>query len=135
MVEPVSMGVVAVALIAKALNRAEDGVIDAGVQAARKAVKALLQRFAADTEAEKALEDVVEVPDSEKRQKALAELLEARAGQSAELREELQAIVEQIEAAGVVIGPINQTATGDGNVQNAGIVNSQVGNQGTSPRD
>ncbi len=125
----------AAALIAKALNRAEDGVIDGGVRAVRKAVQALRRRFATDAEAEKALEDVVEVPDSEKRQAVLAELLEARAAQSVELREELRAIAEQIEAAGVVIGPVAQKAIGDGNVQNAGIVNSQIDNQGTSPCD
>lgn len=126
MVEPISIGVVVAALMAKALNRAEDGVIDGAVQAAQKAVQALRQRFATDAEAEKALEGVVEAPDSEKRQQALAKVLEIRAEESESLRGELRAVAEQIEAAGVTIGPINQTAIGDGNVQNAGVVNSQI---------
>lgn len=43
--EPVSVGVIAAALLAKALNRVEDGVIDRGVAVARKAIEALRRRF------------------------------------------------------------------------------------------
>lgn len=44
-VEQVSVGAIATALLAKALNRAEDGLIAAGVQVARRALKALRRRF------------------------------------------------------------------------------------------
>ncbi len=128
MIEPISMGVIVAALFAKALNRAEDGVVDSGVEVARKAIEALRQRFSrdGDTEAERALESLAEVPDSERREKALATLLEERAGESAELREELKTIAGQIEGAGVHIGDITQEAEGEGIVQNAGNVNSQI---------
>ncbi len=139
MVEPVSVGVIVAALLAKALNRAEDGVIDNGVEAARKAVEALRQRFshAGDAEAEQALESLAEVPDSVRRKEALADLLEERARESVELREELEAIAEQIEEAGVRIGDIKQVAEGEGIVQNAGNVNSQikVDQGGRQPRE
>lgn len=135
MVEPVSVGVVVAALIAKALNRAEDGVIEGGVGAARKAVEALRRRFSGDVEAEQALDGVVETPDSKKREKALAELLEARAGESAELIQELKAIAEQIEGAGVPVGDIEQVAEGENIAQIASSPSSQISiSQGNSAK-
>ncbi len=134
MVEPVSVGVVVAALIAKALNRAEDGVIDSAAKAARKGLEALRRRFSDDPGAEQALQRLAEEPGNVLREQSLAALLEERAAESAELRSELQEIAGQIEGAGVRIGDIEQVAEGDGNVQNAGNVNSQVTiNQGTSP--
>ncbi len=134
--EPVTVGVVLAALIAKALDRAEDGAVEGVVRAAGKAVDALRRRFSGDTDVEKALEGVVETPDSDKRVKVLADLLEARAGESAELREELGSIAKQIEAAGLRIGDIEQVIEGDGNAQVGGTINSQVNiNQNTARRD
>jgi hypothetical protein len=122
------VGVIVAALLAKALNRAEDGAIDSGVEVARKAIEALRQRFSreGDAEAERVLDGLAETPDSERREKALAALLEEHAGKSAELREELESLAEQIEGAGVRIGDIKQEAEGEGIVQNAGNVNSQI---------
>jgi hypothetical protein len=135
MVEPISIGVVVAALIAKALDRAEDGAVDSAVKVALKAVERLRARFSGDAEAEAALDGLVNAPDSGRQQKALAGLLEARARESPDLLDELKAIVGEAEAAGVQIGPIEQVAEGDGNVQNAGIVGSQVNvGQGTTPR-
>jgi hypothetical protein len=127
-VEPVSVGVIVAALLAKALSRAEDGVIDSGVEVARKAIEALRERFSrvGDTEAGLALDGLAETPDSERREKALATLLEERAGESAELRDELKTIIEQAEGAGMVIGSIEQVAEGDGNMQVGGISQSQI---------
>ena len=135
MVEPISVGVIVAALLAKALNRAEDGVIDSGVEVARKAIEALRQRFSrdGDAEAEQALDGLAETPDSERREEALATLLEERAARSTDLHEELKAIIEQAEDAGMVIGSIEQVAEGDGNVQLGGISSSQI-NIGQSPR-
>jgi hypothetical protein len=136
-VEPVSVGVIVAALLAKALNRAEDGVIDSGVEVARKGIEALRERFSrkGDTEAEQALESLAETPDSERRERVLAALLERRARESAELHEELNAIAEQIEETGVRIGDIKQEAKGTNIAQVAGNPGSQISiNQGASSR-
>jgi hypothetical protein len=125
-VEPVSVGIVVAALIAKALDRAEDGIVDEAVRAANNAVGALRRLFAGDLEVERALESVVEVPDSGKKERALAAVLAERAERSDQLRAELQAVAGQLGAAGVRIGDIEQVSEGDGNVQNAGILNSQI---------
>ncbi len=138
MVEPVSVGMIVAALLAKALNRAEDGVVDSGVQVARKALEALRQRFSreGDAEAEQALESLAEVPDSKRREEVLAVLLEDRAARSTELRDELKTIIEQGEGAGMVIGSIEQVAEGEGNLQLGGVSSSEINiNQGRLPRD
>lgn len=138
-IEPTSVGVVVSALIAKALNRAEDGVVDKGVEVARRAVDALRARFSRDEDAETvdALESLVEAPDSERLEKALAALLEDRASRSTDLRDALVKIIEEGESAGVVVGSIEQVAEGDGNVQIGGTSNSEVNvNRGPhQPRD
>lgn len=108
-------------------------MIDGGVQVARQALASLKRRFSGDPEAERAIERVADAPDSAKRQQALAALLEARADQSADIRAELEAIVGQFAAVGVRTGNIEQVAEGDRNVQNAGIVNSQITIQGEAP--
>jgi hypothetical protein len=131
--EPISIGIVVAALIAKALDKAEDGVIDEGVKIAREAVAKLRRRFAGDAEAEEALEGVVGAPDSERRQQALASLLEARSESSPELLEELKGIVGEAKGAGVTLGPIEQVAEGDSNVQIVSV-GSQVNVQPAGPR-
>jgi hypothetical protein len=134
-IEPISIGVIVAALLAKALNRAEDGVVDGGVEVGQKAIEALRRRFSrdGDAEAERALDGLAEAPDSVRREKALAAILEDRAARSTDLRDELKAIVEQGKGAGLVIGSIEQVAEGEGIVQNAGNVNSRI-NVDQSPR-
>jgi hypothetical protein len=129
------MGVVVAALIAKALNRAEDGAVEGVAKAASRALEALKRRFSGDPGAEQALQRLTEEPGNRLREQSLAALLEERAAESAELREELQKIADQLQGAGVRIGDIEQVAEGDGNIQNAGNVNSQINvNQGPPPR-
>jgi hypothetical protein len=138
-VEPVSVGVFVAGLLAKALDRAEGGVVDGAVKAARKATQALRERFSreGDDEAERALESLAEAPDSKRREQALGDLLEERAARSAELREELQAIAAEIEGAGTAIGTVKQVARGDRNVQIGGVVGSdiKVNQRERQPRD
>ena len=117
MVEPVSVGAIVAALVAKALDRAEDGVIDDAIKVARKAVATLRRRFSGDAVAETVLESLVGTPDSERRAKELAELLDARAQNSPELLNELRVIIGEAKGAGVYIGSSEQVAEGDGNVQ------------------
>jgi hypothetical protein len=126
MVETVSIGIMVAALIAKALNRAEDGAVDAAVEVGRRAVESLRKRLSGDTDAEVILDGLLDAPDSRRREKALADILDTRARESSELLEELMAIVREAEVAGVHLGPIEQVAEGDGNVQNAGIVSSRI---------
>jgi hypothetical protein len=76
---------------------------------------------------------VVETPDSTKREEELAAVLQTRADESAGVEEELREIAERLERAMVEFGDIEQVAEGDGNAQNAAVVNSNIEiNQGTS---
>lgn len=126
MVDPVSIGALVAALVASAQSKAADGAVDSAVNVAQKAVEMLRRRFSGDAEAEGAIDGVVDAPDSGDRVKALADLLEARAQESPELHNELQAIVGEAERSGVQIRPIEQTAEGENIVQLGGIVDSQV---------
>src|SRR5690348_15184366 len=126
--EPFTLGAIVAALGARALARAEDGAVDGGAGVLRKIVDVLRERFAGseDEPGQQALVRLEEAPDSPSRVSALAELVDSRAASSADLREELEALVKQARAAGVEVDSIEQTATGDNVVQNAGIANSQI---------
>jgi len=128
MMEPVTLGVIVAALIAKALDRAEDEAVDRGVGVVRRAVSSLRERFSreGDQEAQQALERLAEVPDSPKLMRTLGDLLDERAERSPEVRAELERLVKDAKSVGMDIGSITQTAIGDGNVQIAGLNNSQV---------
>ena len=126
--EPVSLGVVVAALIAKAMDRVEDGALDGGWAIVRRTINVLRDRFAqdGDQEAGQALERLAEVPDSPKLAGALAELLEDRMSQEFDLRAELAAMVEVAKSGGVDTDAIVQTVIGHGNVQIAGVSDSDV---------
>jgi hypothetical protein len=64
--------------------------------------------------------------DSPSRAKALAEVLDSRAGADPEFRVELERLVEEANAAGVDVKSITQTAFGDRNVQVADVQDSSV---------
>lgn len=134
MVDPVSLGTLVAALIAKALDRAEDGVVDEAVDIGRRALARLRQRFAGDPEAEAAIEGLADAPDSERRAKALAKLLGMRAASSEELLDELREIVGEAQSAGVKVGPIEQRIEGDGNVQIVSL-DSEVTVRPAAPRN
>jgi hypothetical protein len=128
MVEPVTLGVIIAALVAKALDRAEDEAVDRGAGVMRRAVGTLREWFSrqGDAEGQLALERVADVSDSPKLVRTLAELLDERAERFPEFRAELQALKDEAQGAGLDIGTITQMATGDGNVQIAGTNNSQI---------
>lgn len=137
MIESASIGVIVAALLAKALHRAEDGVIDSGVEVARKAIGSLRERFSdgRDIETVQALEALVEAPDSARREKTLANLLDERAERSPQLLNELKIIAEKAKIAGVTIESIEQVADGANIAQVAGNVNSEIKvNQGAPLR-
>lgn len=122
------MGLIIAALIAKAVDRAEDGAVDGGLTIGRRALDVLRARFAGedDKEAAQALERLAEAPDSRKLIAAVGGLLEERANREPGLRAELEALIEEARQAGVDTAAIAQTAIGDGNVQVGGISDSEV---------
>jgi hypothetical protein len=137
MIEPITLGVIVAALVAKALDRAEDEAVDRGVGVVRHAVDSLRERFSreGDQEVQQALERLADVPDSPKLMRSFADLLDERAERSSELRAELETLVGDARSAGVDIDSITQAAIGDGNVQIAGMNNSQVNvSQGQAPK-
>ena len=132
--DPITIGAAVAGLIAKALGRAEDGVVDSAVKVAKGALAKLRQHFAGDTEVEKALAEVEKRPKSGGREMVLAEILESRAADSPGVLEELKSILAEAKAAGVTIGPIKQIAVGTDIDQVSGLVNSTVTiNKGTRP--
>jgi hypothetical protein len=128
LIEPITLGVIVAALVAKALDRAEDEAVDRGMGVVRHAVDALRERFSreGDQEAQQALERLVDVPDNPELTRSFAGLLDERAERSPELRAELETLVGDARSAGVDIDSITQAAVGDGNVQVAGVNDSQV---------
>jgi hypothetical protein len=138
MVEPITLGVIAAALIAKALDRAEDDAVDRGVGVVRRGLTALRERFSRenDQEVQQALAQLAEASDSPNLMNSLGELLDERAKRSPELRAELEALVKDAENAGWDVGSITQIAIGDGNVQIADVNTSQINvGQGSVRRD
>jgi len=127
-VEPVTLGVVVAALVARALGRAEDKAVDEGEGVLRRLVGALRQHFsgAGDQTGTAALERVEDAPDSPTSVRDLAMLLDDRAAGDAAFRGELEGLVEQARAAGVDVDSISQVAVGDQNVQAAGLIDSLV---------
>ncbi|HEY7934886.1 MAG TPA: hypothetical protein VID48_13790 [Solirubrobacteraceae bacterium] len=123
-----TLGVIVAALVAKALDRAEDRVVEDGEGVLRRVVGALRERFsrADDQVAAAALGRVEDAPDSPRRVREFAKLLDERAADDEVFRGELQELVEQARTAGVDIGSIVQVAVGDQNVQVAGLVDSEV---------
>jgi hypothetical protein len=126
--EPVSLGVIVAALLAKALDRAEDGALDEGAGALRRLIGVVRQHFsdAGDEQGELTLARVADAPDSERRVRLLAELLDARTTEDLAFRNELEGLVEQARSAGVDVGSVSQVAIGRQNVQVAGLNNSSV---------
>jgi hypothetical protein len=133
-VEPVSLGVIVAALLARALDRAEDAVADEGAGVLRRLVGVVRRRFSDSGHEEGllALDRVAEAPHNQKRVGALAALVGEYAGQDDNFRAELEGLVEQARLAGVDRGAISQVAAGDYNVQIGGIRNSSI--ELTDPR-
>jgi hypothetical protein len=123
-VEPISLGVIAAALIAKALDRAEDGVLDATTRALSKLVGWVRGKFSGD--ASDALARVEDAPDSPKRLTALATTIDQRAQSDEGFRSELQALVRDAERDGVDVAAVTQQAWGNQNVQVANASGADI---------
>ena len=129
MVEPVSLtvGAIAAALVAKASDKAAERAVEEGAGALARLVGWLHARFADDeaTEASTALARVEDAPDSPSRVRELAAEIDHRADDP-RFRAELQALVNEAQAAGVDVGSITQSAWGNQNTQIAGVVGSTI---------
>lgn len=128
MVDPVTLGVIVTALVAKLLDRAEDKVLDDGQGVLRRLVRTLRERFSRtdDQPAMVALERVEDAPDSPTRMRELALLLDERAAGDPGFRGELEAFVREAERAGVDVDSITQTVWGDQNVVSNETTNSSI---------
>jgi hypothetical protein len=128
LVEPVTLGVIAAALVAKALDRAEDEAVDAGTGVLKRLVGLVRDRFSRDRDAPTtmAVSRVQDAPDSPSRVRELAVAIDGVAEADPAFRSELEGLVEEARHSGLVVGAIVQTAMGNQNVQSAGLVDSQV---------
>jgi hypothetical protein len=126
--EPVTLGMIVAALVAKASSRAEGRVIDEGEAALARLVGVLRRRFsgADDQQGTEALEHVELAPDSPKLVGELAVLLNERAAGDPAFRGELEALVKDARAAGVDVNVVSQVATGEQIVQTAQVERSQI---------
>lgn len=137
LVEPVTLGVIAAALVAKALDRAEDDAVDAGEGALRRLIALVRDRFSGEKEAAgTALARVEDAPDSPKRVRELAGVIDALADRDGGFRSELEGLIEEAQRSGVDVGRIVQTATGIQIAQVADVVDSTITiSYGAAPAD
>jgi len=127
-VEPVTVGVIAAALVAKALDRAEDDAVDAGEGALRRLIAFLRHRFSHDVEAatSTALARVEDAPDNLSQVQELAAAIDRVAELDPAFRSALEGLIAEGRRSGVDVGTIVQTAKGHQNVQIAGVADSEV---------
>jgi Sec-independent protein translocase protein TatA len=124
--EPVSLSIVVAALVAKALNRAEDETLDEAGSALGRLVGAVRRRLAGGTAEDRAALAGVEIaPDSPKQVQRLTAALERQA-EDKDFQEELQRLVEETDAAGVPVGSIVQSAIGSDIVQIGNATSSTI---------
>lgn len=127
MPEPITLGTIIAALIAKSVSRAEKGAVETGAKVMRKALSAVRDWFSRedDKEGQQVLESLEGLPDSSVLTGALAGVLDERAARYPELCAQLEALKEEAQGAGVDVDSAVQVAIGDGNVQ-VEAHNSQV---------
>jgi hypothetical protein len=116
------------ALISKALDKAENAVVDEGTGVLQRLVGAVRQRFARTNNqaGEQALGQLEDAPDSPNRARDLGVLFDEAIANDPEFRAELEGLLDEARRAGVDVGSITQTATGDQNVQVAGANQSRI---------
>jgi len=131
-VDPIALGVVVAALVSKLAARAEDGAVDATFRAIANLASWLRERLPGGPQS--ALVRVEEAPDSPKRLQALADEIEARVAIDPEFRNELQVMVEAVQAAGVNLVSVSQQVWGNSNViiANASASDIRVSYEGRS---
>jgi hypothetical protein len=121
--DPLTLGAVVAALVAKATDQAEDGAVSAASSALSRLVGWLRTKL--DGDAGKSLQRV-EDADSPSRLQALASEIDRRASTDEAFREELKAMVREAQDAGVDVRSASQVAWGHHNVQAANISDSDI---------
>ncbi len=122
--EPVSVGVLAAALLVKAVEKVGEDVGDASVGALTRFAGWLRRRVVGHPDSSTALERVEAAPDSPSRVQALAQALDRFGQQESAFAGELREQVEQARRAGVEVTSIAQSVWGDQNVQVADVQGS-----------
>jgi len=120
----IGLGLVAASLVAKALIRAEDAVVDAGASAVSRLIAWLKERFSGEDAT--VLSRLEEAPDSPAREKALAETIAVHADADLDFAAELEKLLTAVENAGGEVWQASQSATGDQNVQIANVKGARV---------
>ena len=123
-----TLGAIAAVLVAKAADKAAERAVDSGEGVLLGLVHWVRRRLSEDDQhvARTALAKLEEVPDSPSRLQALAEVIDRRAEADPGFRTELEVLLKQLEAAGVDVGSIAQTAWGDQNVHIAAVEGSSI---------
>lgn len=126
--DPLTLGVVAAALVVKASEKAGEKIVDAGAAALIQLMQWLRQQLSSDDGVTGAAElaKVEEVPDSPTWVRALAEAIDGRAAEDQKFKIELKTLIEQVRAAGVQVSPVSQIVIGDQNIQVAQAENVSV---------
>jgi len=119
--EPLSLGVLAAALLSKAAEQTGEHAADAGAGALTRFAGWLRERVSGRSAAAAALERVQEVPDSPSRVTALGAALDQQVEEDRGFAADLRAQVEQARKAGVDVKWIAQTAIGNQIVQVADV--------------
>jgi hypothetical protein len=123
-----TLGGVAAALIAKAVDKTSDKTAEAGWAVIGRMVGRIRRHFRerGDDADRAALARVEDPPASAKHLEALAAAIDRHAGSDSELQAELQGLVKEAGKAGVDVGSIVQSAWGDHNVQITGVSDSTI---------
>ncbi len=137
-----TLGALAAALVAKAVDRAQDKAVDQAQGVLGRLVELVRGRLSSSHEGggSTALENVEEVADSPSRIEALARLLDEQADEEPGFRDELKALVEEARGAGVDVKSVVQVAYGDQSPQFANVSDSEInisyggGGSSTRPR-
>ncbi|MGA8364398.1 MAG: hypothetical protein WB709_07740 [Solirubrobacteraceae bacterium] len=131
--EPVTLSVIAAALVAKVLNRAENEAVDEAGSALGRLTQAVRERLSkGNQEDQAAFAGVEAAPDSAKQVTRLTEALERSIADEA-FRGELQRLVDEAKAGGVDVESIVQNAVGIGIVQIGSVSGSSISVKTSSP--
>jgi hypothetical protein len=130
-----TLGGVAAALIAKAVDKTGDKTADAGWAVIGRLVGRIRRHFRehGDDAERAALARVEDPPASAKHLETLAAAIDRYAGSDPELGADLQGLVDEAGKAGVDVGSIVQSAWGDHNVQIAGVSGSTISINASPP--
>ena len=130
-----TLGGVAAALIAKAVDKTGDETADAGWAAIGRLVGRIRRHFRehGDDADRAALARVEDPPASAQHLEALAAAIDRHAGSDPKLGAELQGLVDEAGRANLDVGSIVQSVWGHHNIQIAGVSGSTISINASPP--